>query len=193
MNQRGMTLVELLVVLVLASFIGFFVMNLFITSNRTFMDQNKVLDAQRDGRLVMEYVIKTLREAGLNPLSGSGFEGVLFALPYAITIDRDSNLNATRDIGEIVAFKLESSILKRGFSTGGGNMRWQDVAKNVNSLNFTYFGDDTDNDGLKDPLPASPDPDKVRAVEVTISIEDNKYIGDNFTRTYSTRVEFRNP
>lgn len=192
MNQRGMTLVELLVVLVLASFIGFFVMNLFITSNRTFMDQNKVLDAQRDGRLVMEYVIKTLREAGLNPLASSDFEGVLFALPYAITIDRDSNLNTTRDIGEIVAFKLESSILKRGFSVGGGNMRWQGVAKNVNSLNFKYFGEDTDNDGIKDPLPSNPDPDKIRAVEITISIEDNKNIGDTFTRTYSTRVEFRN-
>jgi len=192
MNQRGMTLVELLVVLVLASFIGFFVMNLFITSNRTFMDQNKVIDAQRDGRLVMEYVIKTLREAGLNPLSGSDFEGVVVAGPNGITIDRDSNLNKALDIGETVSFSLQSGILKRGLSTGGGNMRLQDVAINVTSLNFEYFGEDTDNDGIKDLLPPSPDPDKIRAVEITISIEDNKNMGDTFTRTYSTRVELRN-
>ncbi len=192
MNQRGMSLVELLVVLVLASIVGIFVMTLFITSNRTFMDQNKILDAQRDGRLVMEYVSRTLREAGLNPLRGEEFERILVASPNGITIDRDSNLNRTRDIGEIVSFSLQSGILKRGFSIGGGNMRWQDVAKNVTSMNFKYFGEDVDDDGIKDLLPAVPDPEKIRAIELSISIKDTKYRGGDFTRTYSTRVELRN-
>lgn len=192
MNRRGMTLVELMVVMVLASFIGFFVLTMFVTSNRTFMDQNKILDTQRDGRLVMEYVSRALREAGLNPLGGDEFEGILVASPNGITIDRDSNLNKTRDIGEIVSFSVQSGILKRGFSIGGGNMKFQDVAKNVTSMNFIYFGEDTDGDGSKDLLPATPSVDDIRAIELTLSFKDTKFLAGDYTRTYSTRVDLRN-
>jgi prepilin-type N-terminal cleavage/methylation domain-containing protein len=185
MRQSGMTLVELLVVVVLASFIGFFVMNLFITSNHTYMDQNKVLDAQRDGRLAMDYIARTLREAGLNPHNSPDFNGIWTGSnAVRIKFDRDFDYDGELDtVNEIIEFSYQWGMLKRGFDDGEGNVRWQDIAKNVTSFNLAYFDENGD--------PVAPDAN-VQAIRVSIGVKDSKHFGGDFTRTYSTRVYLRN-
>lgn len=185
MCQKGMTLIELMVVMVVASIIGIAVLNMFTLSNRTFMDQNKILDAQRDGRLVMEYLTKYMREAGLNPLGSTKFEGVRQIASSNIIIDRDSDLDGELDDGEIVSFIVNFGILKRTFLDVDGNViRSQDIAKNVTSFQLAWF------DGTGGHSPAL---DDIRTVDVRIGVTDNKFTGGNFTRTYSTRVDLRNP
>lgn len=203
MNQRGMTLVELLVVLVLASFIGFFVMNLFITSNRTFMDQNKVLDAQRDGRLVIKYLSRNLREAGLNPYGRKDASGKLLfrgirginsladaAHPNAVSkiwFDRDFNINGSFDTDEMVVLELNpgTGVMKRTFSDMNGTpLRSQEIAKNIE-----WFEVDPRDAGGNSSLAA---PEDTRTLIISISFKDTKNFGGEFTRTYSTRVDLRN-
>jgi len=185
MHQKGMTLVELLVVMVVSTIIGIAVLNMFTLSNRTFMDQNKILDAQRDGRLVMEYLTRYMREAGLNPLGSPNFEGVRQISSSNIIIDRDSDLDGVLDEGEIVSYIVNFGILKRHFLDENGNViRSQDIAKNVTSFQLAWF------DETGGPSPALAD---IRSIDVSIGFTDNKFIGGDFTRTYSTRVDLRNP
>ncbi len=198
MNQRGMTLVEILVVMVLASVVGMFVMSLFVTSNRTFMDQNKILDAQRDGRLAMEFIAQALREAGLNPLNSPSFNGVGGIIPVlpvdpsapdairSIWFDRDSDLDGVLDFGENILLEFNSGIIKRTFRDENGTPVWsQDIAKNVTSLQLKSF----DASGVSSPANV----DDIRWFELSVSFKDTKYRGGDFTRTYSTRVDLRNP
>lgn len=189
MHQKGVTLVELLVVVVVTSIIGIAVLNLFVISNRTFMDQNKIIDVQRDGRLVVEYVTRTLREARLNPLNSPDFKGIRANSLSSITIDRDSDLDGVIDSDvEIISFKIRTEpsgekILMRGFNEGLGNERWQDIAKNITDFSLAYF----DASGAVAATNAD-----IRSIDVTISFKDDKYLGGDFTRSYKTRIDLRN-
>lgn len=189
MHQKGMSLVELLVVIVITSIIGIAVLNLFTISSRTFMGQNKIIDVQRDGRLVMVYIARTLREAGLNPLNSSDFMGIRANSLSSITIDRDSDLDGVLDNDiEIISFKIRDEasgkkILMRGFNEGLGNVRWQDIAKNITDFSLAYFDEAGGN-------PASNA--DIRSIDVTIVFQDTNFLGGDFTRTYKTRVDLRN-
>ena len=195
MSQKGMTLVELLVVMVVSAIIGIAVLNMFTLSNRTFMDQNKVIDVQRDGRLVMEYIARTLRETGLNPLNSSGCVGMITRDDDLIIIDRDLDVDgACENNGkEIVGFKARMDppnttlILTRGFNTGFGNERWHDMAKNITGFGFEYF----DENGSKITDHTTPWTN-IRSIDVTIAFKDEKFTGGDFTRTYKTRIDLRN-
>lgn len=186
MKQKGMTLVEMLVVLVVASIIGIAVINMFVASNRTYMDQNKIIDVQRDGRLALDSISRVLREAGLNPLSSADFQGIREASLTSIRFDRDANLDGNLDSEtEIMSFRFDNlrGILMRGVNEGPGNIKWQDIAKNMTAFNLSYF----DESGAVAATLAD-----IKAVEVTINFQDTKYAGGNITRTYSTRVVLRN-
>lgn len=196
MKQNGMTLVELMVVLVVASIIGIAVLNMFTVSSRTFMDQNKVVDVQREGRLVIDYLARTLRETGLNPHKSTAIEGIKYRYDAdsAIIIDRDMNLNGTLDNDgkEVIGFKLReepdgTKILMRGFDIGFGNERWHDMAKNIMAFSFEYF--DATGAG---PLPETTAYSAIRSIDVTLEFKDEKFMGGDFTRSYKSRIDFRN-
>lgn len=190
MNQKGMTLVELMIVIVVASIIGIALVNMFKVSSQTFMDQNKVVDVQRDGRLVMDYVTRTLREAGLNPLRSSDFSGVRHFILNEITIDRDIDLDGVVDDNEVVYFKVRpvsggKFILERGANVGGGTV-WQDIAKNITSLSFDYF------DETGGTLAATAPSSDIRSIDVTLAFKDEKATSGDFSRIYKVRVDLRN-
>ena len=196
MCQKGMTLIELMVVMVVASIIGIAVLNMFTLSNRTFMDQNKIIDVQRDGRLVIEYIARTLREAGLNPLNSSGCEGVKFRDddPVMLIIDRDLDVDGACENNdkEVVGFTVRTELdgtktLIRGFNIGFGNVRWHDMAKNITNFSFDYF----DESGATITVDTPPWTN-IHSIDITIAFKDEKFTGGDFTRTYKTRVELRN-
>ena len=187
MHQKGMTLVELLVVMAVASIIGTALLNMFMVSNRTFMDQNKIIDVQRDGRLVMKYITRTLREAGLNPLNSSSFQRIRYFDMEEIRIDRDFNLDGTLDgATEIISFDFDhaSGTLRRGVNESP--VVWRAIAKNVESFSFGYFNETGGTLGVT--APGS----EICSVDVTIGFRDMKLRGGDFTRTYKTRVDLRN-
>jgi len=186
MYQKGMTLVELMVVVVITSIIGIAMVNMFTISNRTFMDQNKIIDVQRDGRLVMMYTARVLREVGLNPLNSPDFQGIREASLTGIRIDRDSDIDGNLDNAtEIISLKFDvpRGVLMRGFNEGVGNVSWHDIANNITAFNLSYF----DEDGA----PAATLAD-IRAIGVAIDFQDSKFLGGDFTRSYSIRVVLRN-
>jgi prepilin-type N-terminal cleavage/methylation domain-containing protein len=84
-------------------------------------------------------------------------------------------------------------VLRRNENTGGGS---QPVAENIEDLQFEYFGEDKNGDGIPDP-PTTPD--DIRMVKVTViaktSISDPEFKGgtDGFRRrTIALNVDVRN-
>jgi len=197
MRQRGMTLVELLVVVVVASIVGIAMLNLFVTSNRTFMDQNKVLDAQRDGRLVMEFISRSLREAGLKPVRDPDLNvGIEEATPTKIRITRDANFNGGVDAGTLerltLVFDGGRRILQRCTDEGTPGEVCVDMVKNVDNFALTY--EDAAGGALApDPTWTFDDLRAIRLIKVTLTFSDTRTLDQHdFLRSYTTDILLRN-
>lgn len=77
LNQRGFSLVELMVSLVLGSIIVLAAVQLFSTNQRTFQLQQAVSDVQETGRFTLEYLARDLRKVALEDASGNESAGVI--------------------------------------------------------------------------------------------------------------------
>lgn len=192
MNQKGVSLVELMVVIVVSSIIGIAMINLFSTSNRTYLDQTKVLDAQRDGRLIMEYIARALREAGLDPIGAAG-AGIEEATATKVRLTRDTNMSGAIDGGtaERISFEFDNGrgILRRGVDETQPGETWIDMVENVNSFSLQYLDIDDTDIGVPDTAAKRA---SIRSIVMAITFQDSKYMGGDFTRSFTTRIRLRN-
>lgn len=187
MNQRGMTLVEVLIVIVLGAIVGGLIVNMFISSNRTFMDQGRIVDVQRSGRVAMDTMTRLLREAGLDPL-GSANAGVTEAAATRVKFTRDANVNGVIDASnaETVAFEYAGNTLRRRFDGGA----WFDMTEHVAGFSLEYF--DADGNDIGIPNTDAAQLARIRSMVLTISLEDDKTAGGDFVRSYTTGINCRN-
>lgn len=202
MTQRGMTLVEILIVIVLVSVIGGLIVNMFVASNRTFMDQERIVEVQRSGRVAMDIMVRLLREAGLDPL-GSANAGVTAATATSVRVTRDANLNGAIDAAnaETVEFDFAGDTLRRRYDGGS----WVVMADKVSGFELKYY--DEDGSPLAyalDGTPLAPPADvtvgpvpaaelaKIRSLVLTVSFQDDKTAGGDFVRNYTTGIYCRN-
>jgi type II secretory pathway component PulJ len=185
-RQSGITLVELLVTIVLSTIVGLFIVNMYITSNRTYIDQNRILDAQRSGRLTLEAVARVLRQAGLDPKRTAN-AGIEVAETARIHVTMDLNLDGdVDDSGERVTFRRNGRLLQKG--TGAIDAEsWQTLAEDVEAFAVEYYGDN--NAG---PFAAPITLGDIRSLIVTLTLRDEKASGGNFERPYSTGIYCRN-
>jgi Tfp pilus assembly protein PilW len=185
-RQSGITLVELLITMAVATIVGLIIVTMYITSSRTYTDQNRILDAQRAGRIELEAMTRILRHAGLDPLR-TAKAGVEVAEAALVTVTMDLNLDGdVADNGERVTFRRSGNFLQKGIGAS-----WENLAEDVSAFRLDYFGEDN--------LPLNPAPGtnaaelaKVRSLMVTLTIRDVKAAGDSFERTYSTSICCRN-
>jgi len=189
MGQRGVTLVEILIVVVMASIIGGLIVSMFVTSNRTFMDQGKVLDVQRSGRVAMDTMTRLLREAGLDPL-GSANARITRATATEIQFTRDANINGTIDAAghETIEFAYDAvaNVLRRSFDGAAGIV----MADKVTGFALSYF--DTDGNDIGIPGSDAAALARIRSLELTIDLVDDKTAGGDFERRYKTGIYCRN-
>lgn len=81
--QRGVTLIELMVALVIGLVVIGVVMQVFISNRITFQLQEGMAKVQESGRLSVQYLAREIREAG------SGIEFAIGAVPKACMLDKD--------------------------------------------------------------------------------------------------------
>lgn len=193
MKQAGFTLVELLVVMAVSAILGFGVLSIFISMNRSYTTQNSVVDIQAEARNAFFFISRNFREAGLDPL-GTADAGVELATATELRITRDANFNgAIEESGlERITFAYDSvrGTVRRGFYEGTAAERWDDMCDHVDSFSFSYLdenGADLGAPGNDAVLLA-----KVRAIAVAMTLRDNKADGGTFTRTLATSVRSRN-
>jgi len=164
-NKKGFSLIELMVVVGILSFMVIGLVTFFTGGARSWISGQNQLKAQREARMVMDRMVKEIRE-GKNVVTGSYENGVIISFPAALG-------------GGIVSFELiGNSIMRNGTNTlidnipGGG-------------LFFTYFDDEEH--GVSDPTQAS----KLRIV-LQVDVDGDMSSGGKADIVIETDVNLRN-
>lgn len=175
MNEKGISLVELIVAMAVAAIIGWIIVSAFTSMNRAVIDQNTVVDMQSTGRNAMATMVRILRETGLDPLATAD-AGIEENTATKLRITRDANLNGLidEDLQERVTFEFTGGRLRRCFDEGSAVESCVDMSDEVEDLTFAYPDD--------------------RTIVINLTLRGEKADGrQEFTRTLTTIVQGRNP
>jgi type IV pilus assembly protein PilW len=129
-RNRGFTLVELMMVLVLSAIVGAFIYRNYVSLTVSYDLQEQLLELQQNLRLGMTRVTREIRMAGYDPggLSNAGFK-VASENKLRFTANFNGNDKDT-DPGEDITFSVENGELKRNGET---------IVDNVEVLAFKYY------------------------------------------------------
>ncbi len=159
---EGFTLVELLIVVVLASILGATVVNLFRAQNDIFRSENQSLEMDQNLRAGLDMMLRELRNAGMKDQLQVYADppGIALADSDAVRFKQDFHsstnpsglsdgdvLDGNEDI-EYSFTPADSTVRRRTFGTAGDSGA-QPMAEHVTRLRFTYF----DAAGAVIPLP----------------------------------------
>jgi type IV pilus assembly protein PilW len=150
--RGGFTLVELLIVVVLAGLLGATVINLFRSQNAVFRSENQSLEMDQNLRAGLDLMLRELRNAGIrDPLHVyADPPGIAAADSNQIRFKQDfhstANPNGAPD-GDVLdtnedieyTFTLADSTVRRRTQGVGGDSGAQPMAEHVTRLRFTYF------------------------------------------------------
>lgn len=174
----GFTLVEMLVALLIISIISGAAYSMFMSLSRSYTTQSVASAVQQRVRAAIDYMIRDIRIAGLDPLQTGGF-GVVSATPTVFRLTADKNMDGdTNDAAEDVTY-----------SVAGGNLQLTDdqgtetLSRYVTDFSFTYF----DQDGV-----VTNNISDIRSVEIIMSVREPSGGGKWVSRTFTTRVRVRN-
>lgn len=107
-KENGVTLIELMIVLVIAAFLVAGIYSLFITQHRSYAVQDQVAGVQQDARVALDIMARDIRMAGFQIGSGSatGFGGIpVQGQNYAI-VSTNGGANSADQIGVILASEV---------------------------------------------------------------------------------------
>ena len=206
-DERGFTLVELMIALLVSGLVMAAVITVYVTQTRSFSELDDVAGIQQDLRGVLILLNLEVRLAGCDPTEG-GKPGILDATSTQFHFTHDtktkdsSSPTPNKADGEIdgadenITFGLaagndtnDNGIVDNGGAdwsgpgllarnTGGG---LQPLADNIEALEFNYILDD--GTSRLDP----PNPNKIRAVQVSLLARATKPDrGFVNTKTYTT-------
>jgi len=187
MNQKGISLVELIVAMAVAAVIGWIIVSAFTNMNRAVIDQNTVVDLQSTGRNAMATMVRILRETGFDPWDTGKF-GIEESIATKLRITRNIHFNddpsqeeeIDEGFQERVTFEFipgppgQPGSLRRCFDEGTAMESCAEMSNDVEDLTFTY-------------------PD-ARTIVINLTLRGDKADGrQEFTRTLTTTVQGRNP
>ncbi|MCE5276230.1 MAG: prepilin-type N-terminal cleavage/methylation domain-containing protein, partial [Syntrophaceae bacterium] len=152
-NEKGLTLVELMIVMVLSLLLMAAVYYTYLLQNKSGQVQFQVAATQQDLRAVMEMISLDVQHAGMDPTFTNSIQGIvpvdsgltalrmrmdLLPLPTSTTPMGDGLTTATN---EDITYRLIGNNLQRVDNNGGIT---QVLAHNVTNLNFIYRGRQVD-------------------------------------------------
>ena len=153
-NERGFTLIEILIALFLISVVTAAIYKTFRAQQKSYMIQEEVVEMQQNLRAGMEILTREIRMAGYDPTESGNF-GFLKAGPSSISFTIDLNENGSVDSGsnpsdkETLQYQLSDydgdGVAAELIRTSGG----APVALNIEAIGFAY-GYDTEPDGYLD-------------------------------------------
>jgi Tfp pilus assembly protein PilW len=169
---------ETLVALAIISIISGAAYSMFSTLNKSYTTQNAAAGVQQRLRATIDYMIRDIRMAGLDPIKTAD-SGVVSATPSTFRFTADKNMDGdTADAAEDVTYVFT-----------GGNLQLTDdqgtetLSQFVTSFLFTYF----DRDGV-----ATTNEEDIRSVEISITVREPAGRAKWVSRTYNTQVRCRN-
>lgn len=207
MRDRGFTLVELLVTMVVSSIIMAAIYSVYAGLTRSYTTQNVAADVQQAVRATIDFMAEDIMMAGLLDYQEDylNVPEISTAGSEIMTFTADRNMDGdTNDDFEDLTYRLDGTELKQKDNNSGIEETFID---NVFNFEFRYFRENaadtpTDNDlingrdlinyhGGSDPLVPADRPD-IRTVQISITVEEPAGMGGPVQRTYTTRVRCRN-
>ena len=202
-NTDAFTLVEILIAMAMVGIVMAGIYTVFISTNRSYHTQDRGADAQQRGRVGIDFMVRDIRVAGLDPLGpaidpvdGNG-AGIKEATATTLRLTADFDINGVIDNGDGIAplnqeritYDFSNNTLRRCLYEGTGSETWQTLVNDVSALVFTY----RDASGFIIPVPVSAaNLPNIRTVEISMTVEGEDVRGEPFWRTLNTRVSCRN-
>lgn len=197
LNADAFTFIEIMIAMAMVGIVIAGIYTVFVSTNRSYHTQDRVADAQQRVRVGIDFMVRDIRMAGLEPIApaidpvdGNG-AGIKQATATKVRFTTDLGVNGVIDDGDGVAplnqeritYEFSNNSLRRCLYEGTGSENWQTLIKNVSALAFTYL----DKDG--NPTATLED---IRTIVISMTVEGEDVRGEAFTRTLNTRVSCRN-
>jgi prepilin-type N-terminal cleavage/methylation domain-containing protein len=151
-NEKGITLIELLVALVICGVVIAGTYRLFIAQSKAYTVQDQVVEVQQSIRSVMEILLRDLRMAGFDSDSvGSQISIANPVIPadHSVTVNYEYDNTHRHE----VTYSLNNASLTRQLTifpdVGPSTAATDTILEHVQALNFSY-GVDENNDGAMD-------------------------------------------
>lgn len=191
-DSGGFTLIEMLIVLVMSGILMAAIMTTVVSIRRSYTTQEVAADIQQDVRMAIDFMVRDIREAGLDPTgaAGTGFERA-DATFVRVTSDRiapgdsDANGSIDNDNFEIVSYYRDPAddTIKIRLYENTISQTTQTLAEEISNLTFTYFDSDGNATGtLAD----------IMSVGISITARAPAGREGPLDRTYTTLVRCRN-
>jgi type IV pilus assembly protein PilW len=173
-SNRGFTIVELLVAMVVALLAMGAIYSTFLNQHRSYRIQEETAEMQQNLRAAMLYMEREIRMAGCDPI-GTADAGIVKAERALIRFTEDVRGSCsgsdpdgnTDDPNEDITYSLKEKNLVK--NTGGGN---HVVAQNIDAVDFVYLDGSSPPHVLNDPIIGGDVPadkiNQIRSVEITI-------------------------
>jgi type II secretory pathway component PulJ len=176
----GLTLIELMIVMVLSLVLMGTVYLAFQVQQVSDKEQQQVTIAQQDLRAVMLVMERDLRNAGCDPLIANNPTNMIFGVQAplsanSLTVSYDLDADGTLDTEEKVTYSLAGSALQRDDGTTSTTL-----AENISAVDFEYL----DINGASTTVLAD-----IRSIEVKIDVQSPD---GEFDRTMTRRIKLRN-
>lgn len=165
-NNKGLTLIEMMVVLAVLSIIILGLVSLFSGGIRSWVAGQNQLKAQREARQVMDRMVREIREASrVDNTSG------IYKINFFV---RDFDNHSNPDIAKDFLYNETDREIKEGSAS---------LLKNVSAFSFSYY----DNNGLVvDP----PDSTKISIVVIYLAMDVDS--DGNSDTVLESKVNLRN-
>lgn len=162
-NNKGFTLVEILVALTIDFIVLAGIYAAFYSQQKSHVKEQQVVDAQQNVRGSVTFMTREIRLAGMEPES-AGVAGIMDAGPYSIrfTLDRNEDNDVTDPYENIqYGYSAAADANANGIADSGAASitRFSDtddpIADNIQAIAFAYAFDD-DRNGELDFVDAAP-------------------------------------
>lgn len=169
-KERGFTLVELLVAMVISLILMGGIYSAYYTQQKSATNQEQTTEMRQDLRAGLDLMANDIRMAGFDP-THSAHAGFVTATASSVTFTYDLNGNGnTTDPNESITYSLSGTTLDRNGLV---------LTDNINALNFVYL------DGSGNP---TADLSAIRSVQITMVARSGKIdLGYKNTSSYSNQ------
>lgn len=186
-GNAGFTLAELVLTMGVMLIALSAMISLYTSLSRMYTTQGVAAGVQQVARTGIDIMTRNIRMAGLNPLNINPI-GIVQAETEYLRFQYDTNgsgtiaTNATGAKNEDLAYLLNGNnqLIRQLNGKPSSN---ESLVDNVSDLTFKYL----DADDME-----TNDPDAIRTVEVSLTVEEPAGRDKVLSRTYSTRVICRN-
>jgi type IV pilus assembly protein PilW len=174
-DERGLTLIELMVGMVMALVLMAAIYQLFISSNTIYTVQGKVVNLQQGLRGSLDLLAGDIRMAGLDPTGNSDNATIATATASRIRVLMDYNGSGSVDRDVIYQYNGTNDILAVDQNDGAG---FQTLSEDVVSFSMEYeLANGTT-------MNSPPDPSEIRIVSINACGQISGAYADQFNSTH---------